>query len=367
VDVAPPYDRYIQACGGLPPTTDSVATARMGHCVDQHVFTMHDRAEADLASLPDVVSASTIVVHPFLGPSVFMTKVVADHQSETEGAGNPWVAFDAVGPDFFRTFHFPLIRGRSFTAADRAEAPRVAVVSEGVARVLWPGEDALGRRFHSQGIAAPESLVTVIGIVPDVHYREHRRTTPTIYFPYRQIMAQGEFAVRTRDPLFAALPGIKATMRNIDPALVVTQAQTMDELIAPQLAQPRLEAMLLAGFALAAVVLAAVGLYGIMATAVIQQTRELGVRMALGATSGRLRQMVLGQALWVAGAGAAVGLLGALAGSRLLTSMLFEISPTDPVTLAGGLALLLAVALFAAYLPARRATRIDPAQALRAE
>ena len=141
----------------------------------------------------------------------------------------------------------------------------------------------------------------------------------------------------------------------------------MDQVIAPQLAQPRLNALLLSAFAFAAVLLAAIGLYGIMASAVSQQTRELGVRLALGATPDRLRAMILRQALTVAAAGALAGLLAALAGSRLLTTMLFEVSPTDPVALLGACWLLIAVALLAAYIPARRATKVDPMVALRYE
>ena len=141
----------------------------------------------------------------------------------------------------------------------------------------------------------------------------------------------------------------------------------MDDVIAPQLVQPRLNALLLSAFALAALLLAAIGLYGIMASAVSQQTRELGVRLALGATPDRLRAMVLRQALTVAATGALAGLLAALAGSRLLTTMLFEVSPIDPVALLGACGLLLAVALLAAYVPARRATKVDPVVALRYE
>jgi ABC-type antimicrobial peptide transport system permease subunit len=141
----------------------------------------------------------------------------------------------------------------------------------------------------------------------------------------------------------------------------------MDEMIAPQLAAPRFDALLLSLFACAALILAAIGLYGVMASAVSQQTREFGVRMALGATPDIVRKMVLGRALVVSGCGVAVGLLGALAGSRVLTSLLFEVSPFDPITLICVSLLLLAVALFAAYLPARRATKIDPGRALRAE
>jgi putative ABC transport system permease protein len=141
----------------------------------------------------------------------------------------------------------------------------------------------------------------------------------------------------------------------------------MDELIAPQLAVPRFDALLLSIFAVAAIILAAVGLYGIMASAVSQQTRELGIRMALGATMSTVRNMVLSEALIVAGAGTVVGLAAAAAGSRLLTSMLFEVRPSDPITLASVSALLLVTAAAAAYVPARRATRIDPVRALRSE
>ncbi|MBI4499900.1 MAG: ABC transporter permease [Gemmatimonadetes bacterium] len=366
IGISPAYDRYLRQCGGPVPSADSVATRRVDQCVDQYVFALHDRAEERFRSIPEIRSAATAQIVPFLGPSVFMTKVIADRQTETEGGANPWVAFESIGPDYFRTFQVP-VRGRSFNAADRENSMLVGIVTEGIARSLWPGEEAIGRRLHTPGATAPESLITVVGVVPDLHYREYRVSTPTLYRPYRQCCPQGAFAIRTRGSLAAALPSIRAAVRDIDPEVVVTKAEAMDDLMVPQLAQPRLNTVLLLAFALAALLLAAIGLYGIMASAVSQQTRELGVRLALGATPDRLRKMVLGQALAVTGGGAVVGLLAALAGTRLLTSMLFEISPSDPVTLIGVSVLLLSVALLAAYLPARRATKIDPARALRAE
>jgi ABC-type antimicrobial peptide transport system permease subunit len=150
-------------------------------------------------------------------------------------------------------------------------------------------------------------------------------------------------------------------------AATFIRSQSMDDLIAPQLVTPRFDALLLSMFALAAIVLASVGLYGIIASAVTQQTREIGIRMALGATPSGVRNMVLSQAISIAAIGAAVGLIGAIAGSRLLTSLLFDIKPTDPPTLSGVTLLLLVVAAASAYLPARRATAIDPAQTLRSE
>ena len=241
----------------------------------------------------------------------------------------------------------------------------MAVITEGVAHRLWPHQSAVGKRLHDPEQHSPDSLVTVVGVVRDFHYRLHRESTPTIFRPYWQVFAQGYFAVRTRG---AALP-MDAWRRAVEGAGGATfvRAESMDDLVAPQLAVPRFDALLLSIFAFAAIVVAAVGLYGIMASAVSQQTRELGIRMALGATSGSVRNMVLKQAMVVAGAGTVAGLAGALAGSRLLTSMLFEIRPSDPTTLAGVAVLLLATAAGAAYIPARRATRIDPARALRAE
>jgi ABC-type antimicrobial peptide transport system permease subunit len=210
-------------------------------------------------------------------------------------------------------------------------------------------------------------MVTVVGLVGDIHFREHRRATPMIIRPFHQKgLAQGSFVFRTTTKV-PSVNALREAVRSVDSDAVLTDVQTMGELIAPQIAQPRLNALLLSAFAVVAILLAAIGLYGIMTSAVSQQSRELGVRMALGATPEGLRNMVLGQALTVTGAGAVAGFAAAFAGSRLLTSMLFDVSPTDPLTLIGVSALLLAVALLAAYFPARRATLIDPARALRAE
>jgi putative ABC transport system permease protein len=270
-----------------------------------------------------------------------------------------------VGPDFFSTMGVAIIDGRPLTDADREDAPRVAVITESVARRLWPHESAVGKRLREGEDHTPDSLITVVGVARDFHYREHRVSTSTIFRPYRQVMAQGYLVVRTRGAANAS--AFSRAVESAGGGATFIRAQSMDELISPQLATPRFDALLLSIFALAAVVLAAVGLYGVMASAVNQQTRELGVRMALGATSSGLRNMVMRQAMTVAGIGTVIGLAGAVAGSRLLTSMLFETTPSDPATLGAVVALLLLIAVGAAYLPARRATMIDPARALRAD
>lgn len=175
------------------------------------------------------------------------------------------------------------------------------------------------------------------------------------------------YAIRMTGPLETVIPAMRREAKTVDPLLALWQAQTLDDFIAVPLAQPRMSAVLMSAFGLVALLLAAIGLYGVMASVVHAQTRELRIRMALGATQARVRHDVLAQAMAVSGIGAIVGVAAALAASRLLSSQLFEVSPTDPVALVGACVVLLAVVLVAAYLPARRAMQIDPSQALRAD
>ncbi len=362
--VAMPWRSWVTRCGGDRPQQTAADSARVGSCTNQLLFDFHDRVMAHLRVVPGVVSISPVAVPPFLGPNVWMGKITREGQSQTDAQRNPFFGLEPVGPEFFRTRGSPILKGRGFTDADRESTPSVAVVTEGVARRMWPGQEVIGKRFSEDN---PDSFVTVVGVTPDFHYREHREATPTILRPFRQLIAQGYFVMRTRGSFSAMVPTLRAAVADADPDAVVLSAEPMDDLIAPQLARPRLDALLLSAFGLAALILAAVGLYGIMASAVAQQTRELGVRMALGATPGRLRRMVLSQAFRVAGLGAVVGLAAAFAGSRLLTSLLFEVSPSDPVALLGACILLLGVAFLAALLPAQRAGRVDPAQMMRSQ
>src|SRR5256886_12280267 len=170
-----------------------------------------------------------------------------------------------------------------------------------------------------------------------------KEATPTIYLPWHQLITFGTFAVRTRDALASVLPAVRRTVREFDPQMDVWDARTMDAYVDEPLAQPRLSTLLLSAFGVVGLLLAAIGLYGMMASAVQERTRDLGVRLALGATPGRLRREVLGAALSVTSVGAVVGLAAAVMSSRLLTALLFQVSPTDPITLAGVCAVLLAV------------------------
>ncbi|MQA91563.1 MAG: FtsX-like permease family protein [Gemmatimonas sp.] len=317
-----------------------------------------------LRAVPGIAALTPVLYPPFTGASLMQAPIVLDGQSEAEVQSNPPIPVEAGGAEYFRTFRIPILRGRGFLESDRADAPRVAVVSEAVARRLWPGEDPIGKEF---GVYSITNRWTVVGIAGDIRYRRLREPTPTIYLPWRQLTTFGVVAVRTDIDFAAALPAMRQTVRDFDSQSDVRKAGTIDDYLGGPLSQPRLSALLLSSFGTIAVLLAAIGLYGVMALAVRERTHDLGVRAALGATPARLRRDVLRDALAVTTVGAVAGLGGALVGSRLLAALLFEVSPVDPVTLVGVSAVFPAVAAIAAYFPARRATRVDPVQALRAD
>ncbi|HVT40697.1 MAG TPA: ABC transporter permease [Gemmatimonadaceae bacterium] len=317
-----------------------------------------------LRAVPGVVALTPIVIPPFLGKNIFQSAIEVEGHPRPASGEVPLVPFEAGGPEYFRTFRIPILRGRGFTDADHATAPRVMVISEAVARRFFPGEDPIGKRVKGWG---GKDWVTVVGVAGDIRFRVLREATPTVYLPWRQSYTQGFLAVRTVGNLASVLPAMRRVLHEVDPRLDFWRASPMDEYLDGPLAQPRLGALLLAGFSMVALLLSAVGLYGVVSATVREQTRDLGVRIALGATPGRLQREVLARALGVTAAGTAIGLIAALAGSRVLSSQLFEVSPTDPITFASVCVLLMCVGLLAAYMPARRAMRVDPARSLRVE
>jgi predicted permease len=314
-----------------------------------------------------VTAATPIVIPPFLGTGVWHFRFDRDGQTEAESAANPMIPMETGGPDYFRTFGIPIIHGRAFNDADRQNAAPVVIVSESVARHFWPGEDPIGKRLHTKADIHGQHTLTVVGVAADTHLRDLREASPTVYFPWLQSTWQGYFALRTSVSLAALLPSLRRAGLDVDPDVRLWHAQTMDELLAQPLAEPRLGALLMSMFGGVALLLAAIGLYGVMTALVRDQTREIGVRMALGATPAIVRRGVLRRATIVTFAGAAAGLVIALVSSRALTSLLFEVSPADPIALGGACLVLMIVGAIAAFLPARRATNIDPVQALRAD
>jgi len=319
-------------------------------------------------AIPGVAAVTPTLIPPLVGDNVFLGRVDLEGQSESDRASNPIIAIESGGTDYFRTLGTPLLRGRAFEDNDRESSELVAIVSESVAHRLWPGQDPIGKRIHYWSPDTSTAWRRVIGVAADTHLRKFRDATPTIFVPWRQAgFWQFNFAIRTSGNISIVLPTLRREVHDVDPLMMLWYVHPMDQLLGAPLARPRMSALLMTMFAAAALLLAAIGLYGLMASIVRERTREIGIRMALGAAPERLRREVLGQALIVSGSGALIGLLITLGASRLLSAMLFDVSPTDPVALGAACVVLLVVVTIAAAVPARWATRVDPASALRAD
>jgi predicted permease len=320
-----------------------------------------------IEAIPGVGAVTPVVAVPFSGTHGWDGRPSAEGQSAEEGAANPLLNMEVVAPSYFATIGAPILRGRGFADGDREGAPPVVVLSESAARHYWPGDNPIGKRLT---MGRGGNTVTVVGIVPDTRYRDLREARPSIYFPMRQSFfpfAPTNLVIRTERTHGLVVPALRRVLEQSAPGVTLASAAPFDEFLAKPLAQPRLNALLLAAFAAAAVILAAIGLFGILSTMVRQRTREFGVRLALGATAARISRMVLRRGMIVAGIGVVAGLLGALIANRLLSALLFEVSPTDPATLGGIVVLLLAVAAMASLIPARTSTRIEPVTALKTE
>lgn len=318
-----------------------------------------------IQSLPGVTSASLINSVPFA-----MMFIQGDFEIEGQPKPTLNVGIPKIEAGYFKTMGIPLLAGREFTAGETAAAPKVAIVSERVVREFSGSgpREVLGRRVRVWG---NDEWLTVVGVVADIRQRGlDQEVQPMIYAPFQQerggFVRFVSFVARTATPVSAA-EGIRAEIRRAAPDLPIESAVTMDEAVAASVAQPRFRTLLLGLFAMTATLIATCGLYGLMAYAVTQRRREIGVRMALGAGRRDVLHLVLTRALRVVAAGLIVGLAGAVGATRVQQRFLFGVTATDPIVFAIVTLLLLAVGLMAAWLPARRATRIDPWAALRAE
>ena len=279
----------------------------------------------------------------------------------------PTADFVAISPNYFHVMQVPLLRGREFGETDSETAPKVCVISASLAQQLFPNENALGQRIVI-GYPADASR-EIVGIVGDVKDSDlTARQSAQVYVPFVQNpFWAADIAVRAHGIPSALAGALREQIRAIDSALPVAYVLPMTEVIGSSIAQPRFRTTLLSLFGAAALLLAAIGIYGVLAYTVAQQTREIGIRMALGANPSRVLRLVLGRGLRLAGIGTAIGVFAALMLTQLLKSLLFGVSATDPVTFGAVAGLLLAVALLACYVPARRAMRVDPMVALRYE
>jgi predicted permease len=316
------------------------------------------------------VSVSGRVLRAPLSEYNFNVGFTVDGRPVTPGARKPAVQVRVASPGYFAAMGIHLVEGRTFSGHDDARAPQVVVINRAMARAHFPGEDPVGKRvwlgWTEDGVRRGGE---VVGIVDDVRqFGLDRPSEPEMYLPYEQApVRQMTVVARTSaspDVVFAAA---RAAVREIDPDLPLFELSTLQRRFEESAARPRLYMALLAAFASVAVLLAAIGLYGVVSYAVRQQTHEIGIRLALGATRSNVAGVVVASSLKVTLLGAALGIAGALGVSRLLGALLFGVSPTDPQTYGAVVALIVVVGVVASWTPARRATSIDPASALRSE
>lgn len=319
-------------------------------------------------TLPGVVSAAT-------GTGVLQPLVTNSGIFSIEGRPLPppeeriEYPIEVVSPGYFATLGMQIARGREFTDADHADAPRAVVINETLARVGWPDQDPLGRRIRGGDDSSQAPWMTVVGVIRDAHRADVTRSIrPELYLSSLQVVPRTQTVLlRTAADTNLVVPAVRREVQALDPQLPIFDVTTLEQELAGTLSQPRFQAVLLTGFAAIALLLATIGIYGVTSHAVGQRTQEVGIRMAMGAARRDVLWMILRQHLRPAAVGLIVGVAGAIALTRFLRSLLFGVSATDPATFALVAAILLGVAAAACFIPARRATRVDPLAALRAE
>jgi putative ABC transport system permease protein len=326
-----------------------------------------------LSSLADVEGTAAVFGLPLTRFSHGYTTSTLDGQALSDAEQDArTVQLRIVTPDYFRVMGIPLVRGRSFAPADRLGAAPVVVLDQRAAELLWPASDPLGHRLTlgtRLGQGGERAGGEVVGVARDVHeLGPAGRLRPTVYLAHAQYPLDFvTVTLKARGDAAALAEPARVVLAELDPDLPMFRVRTMEQLAASAVAQPRLYLTLIGLFAVTAIVLAAIGIYGVLTHAVAQRTREIGIRLALGASRGEVVGRVVRHATLLACAGLGVGLLLAIAASRLVRGLLFRIEPTDTVTYGVVAAVLLGIALLASYVPARRAARIDPITALRAE
>jgi predicted permease len=321
-----------------------------------------------LAALPGVRGAAAGYCLPVVGGCDHVRMTIAGELNPAEADHEVWL--NMVDDAYLAALGVPVVAGRGILRSDAVGAPAVALVSEAAARRYWPGRDPLGQRIRvSVGWPENEGWAEVVGVVRDVTYGDLRGAAqPGVYLPLAQFSYRANYLVaKVAGNPDAAIPAMRAMLRELDPQLPLWDPAPMTRHVATATAAERFSMVLLTAFGVLALALATVGIYGVIAYSVAGRTRELGLRIALGARAGRVLALVFGQGFVIVGIGMAAGAVGAVAVTRVLRVQLYEVSPADPVTLLAALLVLTAAAATAIWLPARRAARIAPMEALRHE
>jgi putative ABC transport system permease protein len=317
-------------------------------------------------AIPGVKSAAVVDSLPL--ESGASTDFVIAGRPPLKPGDEPEANIHMASSNYFELMGIPLLAGRFFTPQDSANAPRVMLISRAMAREYWPGADPIGSKVTMKDWG-PDLTGTVVGVVGDVKLDGLEvATRPAIYWPIQQFVgAFNALVVRSDAPSSSVVPAIRAAVWSVDPEQTIAKISTMEEIASDQFTERRFNLGLIGAFAALSLLLASIGIYGVLAQSVQQRTREIGIRMALGAQSGDVARLVLSQGLGMSLLGIAIGIAGAMAATRLMSSLLFGVKPLDASAFAAAAAVLLAVTLAACWLPARRASRVDPLVALRYE
>jgi len=327
---------------------------------------LHQRLERGFAALPGVEGVAPSWT-PYIADNMNNDDFVVEGDPDTGGRSDAEVD-NVVGNAFFETMGIPMISGRSFGPQDTATSQRAGIINQALAKKRFPNTNPVGKRFRTDGNA--NAWVQVVGVCADTHYANLRDEAPPQFFlPYVQQPKVGglTYAIRTHLPVQALLPALRDVVQKADRDLPIIDVRTQQEQIDANMQMERVFGALTSGFGVLALALACVGIYGVMAYSVANRRNEIGIRLALGAQPHQVRGMILRESTWIALAGIVVGVGTALMMTRLVKSMLYGIQPNDPLTIIGGVSVLLAVALAASWVPARRAAGVQPMEALRHE
>jgi putative ABC transport system permease protein len=351
-------------------TPENLVTASMFPPMDkyktsQQVISLYDQIAAEIKAMTDVQSVGFVSAGPQFGGFEF-TDVLPEGQTETAAGDYPQALYFNTSEDYFATMGIPLLQGRDFSSSDDSSSPLVAIVNRTMAQRFWPHQIALGKRLT---LVRSKTAVEIVGVVGDIErYGLGENVQPEIYYPYSQRARWATyFIIRTNTPAGALQEALQSRVTKIDPEIIISRMSSMADHITSALRRPRFNLLLVAIFAVTALLLAAVWIYGVMSYLVEQQTREIGIRSALGAKRSHILKLIIGRGVGMAFIGILLGLVASFGLTRFLAGLLYGVTAVDPMTLLGIPILLLVVSVLACYIPARRATKVDPLEALRYE